>query len=548
MARRRALPADFGSSSAAERSAPRAKLLQSSSREAVVKMPLRWDDEFWLEEMEEFTPKESSLAGRHHPRKPDLTMGIRIYMRTGSAWAWQVSSGVYLGHGQSKTTFRLISQASQTNGVLKVARKKDIEPEVFCAVSNYGLCPPILHNGWARQASDWRSYHCWITERTIPLDEFVQCPMANRSQCTLAAFICVLECISIGLQISDTHFFNFGVRFFSDFATEHVVVLIDAGSRGWQPDAPRWSKGEVNQKTMRNFWIHAAKHNALDPDLQDLWRQHSDFASALAAAKAKWAKYSMLTDEPVRLQQILESLGDTAEEETKEMKTSAAYNIIHSVASQRWHPTEAFHSVCYKAYKEMQTSKEQDKILNDLHWRMTSQRWSNASVDDIVGFWYSLLEYRVNVLSERPWPCLEEATLTSTEVTEALHKWQEDFLWYEATDTQRRRNAGQKKSLLRAMLNKKAAWTYAAIAVLEMGLPSLTLSDETNAATVRVLEMAKFAEAMARWLEQFSAAMIKHQESKRYQAALEYSTLGIPKTDRGDKPGRNDQTELFHCA
>ena len=81
-----------------------------------------------------------------------------------------------------------------------------------------------------------------------------------------------------------------------------------------------------------------------------------------------------------------------------------------------------------------------------------------------------------------------------------------------------------------------------------MGLPSLTLSDETNAATVRVLEMAKFAEAMARWLEQFSAAMIKHQESPRYQAALEYSTLGIPKTDRGDKPGRNDQTELFHCA
>ena len=74
--------------------------------------------------------------------------------------------------------------------------------------------------------------YVWITERTIPLDEFVECPMANRSQCTLAAFICVLECISIGLQISDTHFFNFGVRFFSDFATEHVVVLIDAGSRG----------------------------------------------------------------------------------------------------------------------------------------------------------------------------------------------------------------------------------------------------------------------------------------------------------------------------
>ena len=106
----------------------------------------------------------------------------------------------------------------------------------------------------------------------------------------------------------------------------------------------------------------------------------------------------MSTDEPVRLQQILESLGYTAQKEMQEMTTSAAYNIIHFVASQRWHPTEAFHSVCYKAYKDMQTSKEQDKILNDLHWRMTSQRWSDASVDDIVGFWYSLVDYRGNVV------------------------------------------------------------------------------------------------------------------------------------------------------
>ena len=98
------------------------------------------------------------------------------------------------------------------------------------------------------------------------------------------------------------------------------------------------------------------------------------------------------------------------------------------------------------------------------------------------------------------------------------------------------------------MLNKKAACSYAAIAVLELGIPSLTLSDETNAATERVCEMAKFANAMARWLERFSAAMVKHQERERYQAALEYSRLEIPKADRGDKPGRTPKTEQFHCA
>ena len=230
------------------------------------------------------------------------------------------------------------------------------------------------------------------------------------------------------------------------------------------------------------------------------------------------------------------------------MKENVAYNIIHFVATQRWHPTVTFHSVCYRAYREMQTSREQDKILNDLQWRMTTNRWSDASVDDIVGFWYSLLEYRVNVLSQRPWRSLENARLTRKEVTDALHKWQEDFLWYEATAKQRQKKGANKNSLLRAMLNKKAAWTYAAIAVLEIGLPSLTLSDVINAPTVRVCEMANFAKAMAQWLQQFSAAVVEHQKSPCFQAALKYSSLDISEADRGNKPPSNDKTRRFQTG
>ena len=111
------------------------------------------------------------------------------------------------------------------------------------------------------------------------------------------------------------------------------------------------------------------------------------------------------------------------------MKSTSAYDIIHFVASHHWNPTATFHTVCYRAHTEMQTSREQNKILDDLHWRMTCQRWSNASVDDIVGFWYSLLDYRVNVLSERPWRCTEDrctedVALTTTEVAQAIHKWE----------------------------------------------------------------------------------------------------------------------------
>ena len=197
---------------------------------------------------------------------------------------------------------------------------------------------------------------------------------------------------------------------------------------------------------MRNFWHHAAKHNALDTDLQQLWRLNVDVDSTLAAAKAKWGRCSMLTNRPVPWQLVLDSLGHAAEEETQKMESTPAYNIIHFVASHHWHPTATFHTVCYRAYKEMQTSREQNKILDDLHWRMTCQRWSNASVDDIVGFWYSLLDYRVNVLSERPWRCTEDVALTTTEVTQAIHKWEEDFLWYEATEGQRRSNANKKRA------------------------------------------------------------------------------------------------------
>ena len=102
-----------------------------------------------------------------------------------------------------------------------------------------------------------------------------------------------------------------------------------------------------------------------------------------------------------------------------------------------------------------------------------------------------------------------------------------------------------KKEPLPKYAKQKAAWFYAAMAVLEIGLPSLTLPDEPHAATMRVCTMTNFAEAMALWLEQFSAAMVKHQASPCYQRALEYSDLTIPQADRGEKPKKDNP---FRCA
>ena len=49
------------------------------------------------------------------------------------------------------------------------------------------------------------------------------------------------------LYLSDNHFFKFGVKITS-VATEHTVVIIDAGSRGLDPDL--WTKAQINAKIM----------------------------------------------------------------------------------------------------------------------------------------------------------------------------------------------------------------------------------------------------------------------------------------------------------
>ena len=75
---RPALPAGFQRSSATERQPKRQRPTEQMS---LFNMPLHWTDEFWLEEAEDFTSQDASLAGRHHPRRPDLAMKICIYMK-----------------------------------------------------------------------------------------------------------------------------------------------------------------------------------------------------------------------------------------------------------------------------------------------------------------------------------------------------------------------------------------------------------------------------------------------------------------------------------
>ena len=177
----------------------------------------------------------------HHNRTPDVGIGILIFIPsnryTPDASDKTQYYGEYLGHGQSKTAFELICTAAEFHGkVLKVATVNDMEPSVFTHIAQDDLTTSILYNCEGTDADSECRFHCWITDRTIPLDEFCRFHDAIMSRCSLAAFYCMLRAARLGLYLSDCHFFNFGVQL-SGNATEHRVVIIDAGSRGIQTGA-----------------------------------------------------------------------------------------------------------------------------------------------------------------------------------------------------------------------------------------------------------------------------------------------------------------------
>ena len=210
--------------------------------------PEHWDPDIRIEKVTSVLPTNVNRTGAHHGRVPDIGLSIRAFIATGTATEHAVVteySGEYIGHGQSKTVFKLhcLRESGTFDGCILKVRKteRDLEPSVFTRLRDSGITTNILYQarGLEWSIDDFPRYHCWITEQAIPLDEFCQINYAVKSKCTLATFCCILRAAEHGLYLSDSHFLNFGVKITSD-ATEHTLVIIDAGSRGLDP--VRWTK------------------------------------------------------------------------------------------------------------------------------------------------------------------------------------------------------------------------------------------------------------------------------------------------------------------
>ena len=136
-----------------------------------------------------------------------------------------------------------------------------------------GLTTNILYDCDGVDADSGRRFHCWITNRTIPLDEICRNDIAIKSRCSVAAFLCLLRAARHGLYLSDCHFFNFGVLL-TESATKHLVVIIDAGSSGIHRDK-LWKKSKINIEVMQKFWKACAEESATNVEIEDMWRHRN---------------------------------------------------------------------------------------------------------------------------------------------------------------------------------------------------------------------------------------------------------------------------------
>ena len=88
----------------------------------------------------------------------------------------------------------------------------------------------------------------------------------------------------------------------------------------------------------------------------------------------------------------------------------------------------------------------------------------------------------------------------------------------------------QKHSIQTAVLNSKAGWTYAAKAILQLGMPTLRAEAHCSTATEHVAALGTFAERMVHWLQRFAAAVIKHRSHDDYVRAHQRSAASCNKS------------------
>ena len=478
----------------------------------------------------------------HHDRAPDVGIGILIsmpsYRAAGEAPEMIEYRGEYLGHGQSKTAFELNCPDAMFHGyVLKVAKSNDMEPAVFMEAAPLGLTTGIYYNCDGVDADTGHRFHCWITDRTIPLDELCRYEIAVKSRCSLAAFYCMLSAAQHGLFLSDCHFYNFGVRL-SETATEHLVRIIDAGSRGIDRER-LWAKSRINKVVMHKFWKACDEVSASYDQLKNMWWNSWDVKHCLQRATQEWQNWPILTDVQESTNAIWQAMIAKDSFRRSTAHSNSAYKMMELVgrftAEQQW-SRECFWT-CYRAVQSIpensKLSPEEYNILDELYSRITTSRARDAELHDVMMFWRRLDKYREREC-QRMMQDTQDQPVTPDQAFEMLESFKHNELWYDLTWQQRQRTPSKQHATLNAILHRRAGWTHAARAIMEYGLPKLEQPAQPDDATEHINALGQFARDMAKWLVNFASSMHAYRQTADYQKNYQRSMTALRKRTRRD--------------
>ena len=461
-----------------------------------------------------------------HNRQPDVGIGIRVEIHAARYAPAQEYYGEYIGHGLTKTAFLLrrsardqtipvdaTEHASDYDGkVFKLSKKRDVEPEVFRQAQRLAVTTSILLEADAIDTDTTRNYHCWITDRCIPLNQLCDQYNINKSNCSIGAYYCLLRAAVGNLYISDCGFQNLGLVV-DENATEHSIVVIDAGHNGITTSA--WSKSDVNRKVMKKFFKHCERNGAAIPELQRHWQQHGEVHEKLQRAKTEWELIgATITEQPRQSAAIATAMRQREEQILMIAKDTPVYQIIkavgQAVARSVW--SDECIAQCYRACAMVcfNLTTEDETEIDLLYNRITTGTTVGESpLEERVRFWVQLDEFRRQQYGSE--------CISKTQADELLNKFRMEVLWYDLKPQQKNKNIAAQNSILYTILHKRAGYKHAATAIMQYGLPQLVYQHGSDDLEVHMEILAEFASAMVQWLQVFSSSMRMLRLSEEYQ-------------------------------
>ena len=464
--------------------------------------------------------------GLQHDRQPDVGIGIRVEIHAARYAPAQEYYGEYIGHGLTKTAFLLrrsariqtipvdaTEHASDFDGkVFKLSKNRDVEPEVFRQAQRLAVTTSILLEADAIDTDTNRNYHCWITDRCIPLNQLCDQYNINKSNCSIGAYYCLLRAAVGNLYISDCGFQNLGLVV-DENATEHSIVVIDAGHNGITTSA--WPKSEVNRKVMKRFFKHCEQKGAAIPELQRHWQQCKEVHEPLRRAKSEWERIgATITEQPRQSVAIATAMRQREEQILTIAKDTSVYQIIKAVgqAVARFVWSDDCIAQCYRACAMVcfNLTTEDETEIDVLYNRMTTGTTVGESpLEERVRFWVQLDEFRRQQYGS---DCISK-----TEADEMLNKFRMEVLWYDLNPEQKNKSISAQNSVLYTILHKRAGYKHAATAIMQYGLPQLVYQHGSDDLEVHMEILAQFASAMVQWLQVFSSSMRMLRLSEEYQ-------------------------------